>query len=304
MSKVVKLIQSVNEFVSKADGTKELSQLLLDHPNRDKVLKAVNNYESMLSKLLRGQKREFITALKLYTSGQSNDDTLLGAVAELVMEDIKDNDDFDVKMKTSSIKFLTSTVPEFSSAIMQAIDKDIAFNTLSPRTLQWIEDWSEDLGKMMKLSTHKNVQSALRTGIQEGLSIQDIELMLSEHPQFNRNRARKTAITEVLTANTVSQHEAYEQSPAVTGKTWLHSGPKSINPRPAHVELSGTTVDLEEEFDVNGYSAKHPRDTNLPPSERVYCHCALSPYVDKDILGLSKEEKEIIRQQAMREMGV
>lgn len=302
--KAIKLIQSINEFVAKADGTEELRMLLVDHPNRDKLIDSINDYETIIGKLLRNQRREFIEAIRYYTGGSATSNPLVSAMVELVMSDIFESDNFDVDMSRASSDFLYKTVPEFTAAIMTAIDKDIAFNMLSPRTTDWIDRWSSELGRLMKLTTHTKVQDVLRQGIQEGLSIQDIELSLTELPEFDRNRARRTAITEVLTANTVSQHEAYLQSPAVTGKTWLHSGGKGINPRPAHVALHNTTIPLEEFFNVNGYEASHPRDTILPASERVNCHCALAPAVDEAILGLSKEEKERIRQQKMREMGV
>lgn len=304
MNKAVKLIKSINDFVSKADDSAELKELLKDHPNADELLAAIDDYETVIGRLLRRQRKEFINALKRYTRGATTDNPIVSAILEMVFSDIQEADDFDVKMKSASVAFLTSTVPKLTSALMAAIDKDIAFNQLSPRTLKWIDDWSEELGNLMKLSTHKEVQKTLREGIEKGLSIQKIELMLAEHPQFNRNRARATAITEVLTANSVSQHEAYMQSPAVVGKTWLHSGPRGIEPRPAHVALHNTTIPLDEYFNVNGYEARYPRDTNLPPSERVYCHCVLAPAVDEQILGLSKEEKEIIRQQAMADMEV
>jgi len=52
-------------------------------------------------------------------------------------------------------------------------------------------------------------------------------------------------------------------------------------------------------FDVNDHATDHPRDTSLPAGERVNCHCVLSPVMNKDILGLSKEEKEELRHQAL-----
>lgn len=305
MNKAVKLIKSISDFVSKADGSGELRLLLVDHPNREKLIASINDYETVIGKLLRNQKRDFIEALKHYTGRTSlTSNPIVGAIVEMVMSDVMELDNFDVKMRSASQEFLLSTVPELTSALMDAIDKDIAFNTLSPRTTQWIDRWSTDLGRLMKLSTHSGVQNALLDGLQHGKSIQDIELQLEQLPQFNRNRARRTAITEVLTANSVSQYESYMQSPAVTGKTWLHSGDTGIKARPAHVALSGTTIPLDEMFDVNGFEANYPRDTNLPASERVSCHCVLSPAVDEDILGLSKEDKEIIRQQKMEEMGI
>lgn len=43
----------------------------------------------------------------------------------------------------------------------------------------------------------------LKEGIKEGRSIQEIELDLKDLPEFSRNRACVTAVTEVLTASSV-----------------------------------------------------------------------------------------------------
>ncbi|MBF6667285.1 hypothetical protein K1Y04_00765 [Bacillus amyloliquefaciens] len=43
----------------------------------------------------------------------------------------------------------------------------------------------------------------------------------------------------------------------------------------------------------------YQRDTKLSAAERVSSHCVLSPVVDNEILGLSAEEKEEIRNAAI-----
>jgi len=67
-------------------------------------------------------------------------------------------------------------------------------------------------------------------------------------------------------------------------------------PRPSHVALSRTHKGLNELFDVEGEIAKDPRDTSLSAKQRVNCHCTTVPVVDPNILGLSAEEKNAIRQ--------
>src|SRR5690625_3230764 len=98
MTKVTKLIKDINEFVRKADGTNELEELLKDHPNKKKLITAIDDYETKIGKLLRNQQKEFTEALKLYTEGSSTDDPVIGAIVEMVMEDIKESDDFNIKM--------------------------------------------------------------------------------------------------------------------------------------------------------------------------------------------------------------
>lgn len=50
--------------------------------------------------------------------------------------------------------------------------------------------------------------------------------------QFERNRARATARTEVLTASSQANWESFMQSPAVEGKEWKQSGAKKKQATP------------------------------------------------------------------------
>lgn len=65
-----------------------------------------------------------------------------------------------------------------------------------------------------------------------------------------------------------------------------------------------STVDVDEEFKIPGSSetSMYPRDTKLSAAERVSCQCVLSPVVDNKVLGLSAEEKEKIRREALANM--
>lgn len=46
-----------------------------------------------------------------------------------------------------------------------------------------------------------------------------------------------------------------------------------------------------------------PRDSSLSAKERVRCKCVMSPSVDNDILGLSEEEKQKIREETLKELN-
>ncbi|MGX1439013.1 F like protein [Bacillus pumilus] len=146
----------------------------------------------------------------------------------------------------------------------------------------------------MQLNTHTVIEQKLNEGIKDGRSIQEIELELKDLPEFSRKRVRVTAVTEVLTASSVAQHESYVQSPALTGKKWKHSGGKKNQSRDSHVQLDGTIIPLDEEFEIPGGGERcmFPRDTQLTPKERVNCHCAVGPVADPVILGLSVEERK------------
>jgi len=294
------------EAIVKAED-EDLKDILKDYPEAEELIEYIEKFETEIAGMLREEKEYFVQAVQQYLQSGSTQNIVVQAVLDMVALDIFDGDPFDRNMSEAAKSFLTLTCQELTEKIMDAIDKDVPFTVLSSRTTRWIDSWSTELGRIMKLTSHEGVQRVLTTGIQEGKSIDKMVLEMADLPQFSRHRARMTAITETLTAYSVSQNEAYRASPAVTGKQWMHSGSKKNKPRPHHVALSGTVVGVDEQFTINGpngvFTCDHPRDVVLPASERVNCHCLLSPVVDSAILGLTPEEKQIIRDSVITSLG-
>lgn len=301
MEKLLKVLESI-ESITKAEDD-ELKDLLSDFPIVDKLVDHVTKYEKKIAKLLKNQRKHFIDGVKSLVAKDAAGDVLLLQFLQGILPELFESDKFEEEMSEASKAFLLMTVPEITEEVMELIDKDVSFNTLSKRTTDWIEDWSNDLGSLMKLTSHNALEKQLLEGIELGEGIPKIVDRLKDLPEFNRKRAYNTAVTEVLTASSYSQKEAYDQSPSVTGKTWLHSGTRMIKPRPHHQDLHDNTIPLDEKWSVGGFSADVPRDVGLPAKERVRCHCAMAPSVDEQIFGLSKERKEEIRQQVLRDLN-
>ncbi|MCE0742089.1 phage head morphogenesis protein, partial [Bacillus sp. G16] len=252
-----------------------------------------------IAKLLRRQRKKYLDGLNGFVSKDSK--ATLEALLVFFTQNLFEEDDFEEEFQELTEGFLQQTIEELAEVIMDSIDPEVPFKVLSNRTINWIKDWSKKLAGIMKLNTHEAVENILTDAIENGSSIQDIELTLKDMPQFDRDRARTTAITEVLAASSAAQHESYAQSPAVKKKKWRHSGEKKNNPRENHIDLDGTVIGVDEEFQIpgSGETCMFPRDPKLSAGERVHCHCVLSPVVDNEILGLSAEEKEKIRREAL-----
>lgn len=301
MNKTDKLLESLNEFIQKAeeDERKNLMESVPDFPGLSKIPNFVEEYEKGIAKLLRRQRKKFLDGLNGFVSKDSKE--TLEALLVFFTQNLFAVDDFEEEFQELTEGFLQQTIEELAEAIMDSIDPEVPFKVLSNRTINWIKDWSKKLAEIMKLNTHEAVENVLTDAIENGSTIQDIELTLKDMPQFDRERARTTAITEVLAASSAAQHESYAQSPAVKKKKWRHSGSKKNNPRENHIDLDGTVIGVDEEFQIPGNSetCMFPRDPKLSAGERVHCHCVLSPVVDNEILGLSAEEKEKIRREAL-----
>lgn len=304
MNKTDKLLDGLNAFIQKAEENqyKQLGEMVPDFPGKSNIPKYVEEYEKGIARLLRRQRKRFLDSLKRFVSKDSKE--TLEALLVFFTQNLFAGDDFEEEFQELTEGFLQQTIKELAEVIMDSIDPEVPFKVLSNRTINWIKDWSEKLAQIMKLNTHEAVENVLTAAIENGSSIQDIELTLKDMPQFDRERARTTAITEVLAASSAAQHESYAQSPAVKKKKWRHSGGKKNNPRENHIDLDGTVIGVDEEFQIPGSSetCMFPRDPNLSAGERVHCHCVLSPVVDKEILGLSAEEKEKIRREALEKL--
>lgn len=296
MDRLERLFKAINSIVK--EEADELKDEIADFPALDATLTAIETYEVKVAGLFRRQKKHFIDGLKTLIAKDEFEH--MTKVADLMVK-LYEADDFADSMADYTEDFLLDVIEEIVAEIMKSIDEDVAFNTLSSKATTWINEWSKDLAEMMKLTTHSEIEKVISTVIETGESIDKAIKRLRELPEFDRARARTTAITEVLRANSVAAHEAYVQSPAVIQKVWKHSGSKKNKPRQAHVNLSGTVIGIDEKFDVNGQQALYPRDKDLPAEEVINCHCVLGPVVDPAILGLSKEEKQRLRDLAIAE---
>ena len=131
----------------------------------------------------------------------------------------------------------------------------------------------------MDVTTENALVGVIQESFDEGKGIRWLESKLSSLPEFSRNRARTTAITEGLRMYSGSQYEAFMQNDAVIGMTWHHThGIKE--PRKGHEAMDGQTIAKGEYFIVNGESCRYPRDPMLSAKESIHCHCFVVPLIN------------------------
>ncbi|BDG48785.1 phage minor head protein [Parageobacillus sp. KH3-4] len=305
MSKVEQLLQSLNAFIQKAEeeDDEKLTDVVPDFPGLEILPKIVEDYEKKIAKLLRNQRKLYLKEMKAFVS--KDDKPTLEAILQYFTNNLFATDEFAEEFGEVTAEFLQLTIEELCKKLMESIDPDIPFVETSTQTTNWVKDWSTKLADLMQLNTHKAIEKVLTDAIENGDSIQDVELKMKDLPEFDRKRARTTAITEILTASSRAQWESYMQSPAVVKKKWKHSGSKKNQPRENHVAMDGVEVGVDEEFKIegSGETCQYPRDPSLSAKERVNCHCTMGPVVDESILGLSQEEKEQLRQEALKELN-
>lgn len=279
-------------FITKADDD-ELRGLLKDFPEVEYLIERINGLEAVLAKLLREHRKDYITAINLFyeevgqTMGFAFSMGLPGVLASTTMAPA---------VSLALMPHLQEVASHIASTTMARIDKDVVFQAMSPSRIRFMQAYSDELGRVLDQNTANKVTQVITSTLEQRGSVHDVIQALKDEPDFDRVRARRIAITETLTAASVGDEEAYRQSPAVTGVEWLHSGGRKNKPRASHVALSGTQKGVNEFFDVEGELARYPRDTSLSAKQRINCHCTTTPVVDPNILGLSAEEKNAIRQ--------
>lgn len=202
-----------------------------------------------------------------------------------------------------------SMLEEMTTEWMLAADPILAADqriTLSAR--QFISDWSEQLADIMQLNTDQMIYSVLAECVNRSLSVEDATLFISESRiRDSGYRARRVAQTEVLRIESYSQLEYMQQDPAVEQKEWWHTGAIKNRPRENHVAISGQVVDVDEPFELIGadgmiYHPMCPRDTCLPASETVNCHCLMKTKKNRKVLGMTDDERKSLRQKYMDEV--
>lgn len=221
---------------------------------------------------------------------------------------VKLNDRLKAKLATVFTEHLSEFMPEFVAYYIAQTDRSLKLEVVSKRTVAWVESWSEQLGEIMQLNSHKEIETILTKGLKDGTGIASFTReILDSGIRDEYYKARRVALTEVLGAHSVAQQEAFMQSPAVVDKAWKHTGAYRNEPRQNHLDMDGQRVPKDAPFTLTGikggtYEPMYPRDVILPPEERINCHCISQPVVSEDILGLLLEERQRLQQEAVEAM--
>lgn len=300
MCQCAALIKAIDAYIEKADG--DLSRLLgaQGFIKPKKTVGYIEDIEDEVADALTDETTYFVRSFEEAVD--------LETFAAEIWPRVKLNDGLKAKLATVFQEQLSSFMPEYIGYYIQQTDKQLRLKQISKRTVAWVEKWSGDLADIMQLNSHTEIERILKTGLEEGFGMAEFTRRILESGiRDERYKARRVAVTEVLRAHSVSQQEAYMQSPAVSEKTWQHTGEYRNDPRENHVAMHGKRVPVEEPFELEGadgqtYYPMYPRDTNLPAKESINCHCNIQPVVSEEILGLSLEERQALQQQAIDEM--
>lgn len=293
------LLKAIDAYLAKADD--DLSEALDDAGfiESKETVKDAAALEDKLTEALEKETKYFRAKAKKAVD--------LEAFAK-DWPDIIEGDNVDEQLAKLFAEDFKQNIPSLAAGYIKKIDPQLTVKTITARTTAWAAEWSEKLGGLMKLETHKEIEKLLTETLKDGKGIAEFtQALIDGGIRSERYRARAAALTETLRAHSVAQQEALIQNPAVESKEWVHTGAYRNTPRENHVAMDGVIVPKDEPFALEGadgvtYYPMYPRDPNLPPGESVNCHCIHRGVVNADILGLPLEERKRLQQEAIDAM--
>jgi hypothetical protein len=225
-----RLIKAIDAYLAKADD--DLGETLGDegYAQPDETVEIIGDLEDKVA--------DALTEETDYILGEAEKAVDLEAFAAEIWPGVKLNDKLKSKLASIFQEQFSSCLPQFATAYLADIEADLKIRTVTRRTTAWVDSWSEELADIMQLNSHKEIETILDKGLEEKFSIADFSRAIKTNGiRDEYYKARRVAVTEVLTAHRAAQQEAFLQSPGSSSpvpgritRTWT----ASVFQRPTH----------------------------------------------------------------------
>ena len=184
------LIKAIDAYIEKADG--DLSDTLKEegYTKAKKTVKYIKDMEDGVSEALLDETD--------YIVGEVEKAVDLEAFAADIWPKVKLNDGVKAKLVTVFKEQFDKSMPEFVEAYIKQTDRGLKLTQVSKRTTAWIERWSSDLGEIMKLNSHKEIENILKKGLENGDSISAFtRAIIDSGIRDEYYKARRVSVPEV-----------------------------------------------------------------------------------------------------------
>lgn len=136
-------------------------------------------------------------------------------------------------------------------------------------------------GKKVERWNTRQVNAEILQGILQGESIAKIAKRLTEHitgmERQSAIRNARTAITGAENAGRMIGMQKARDDGIIMKKIWMAVNDERT--RPAHAELDGVEVDIDEPFENDIGEIDYPGDPNADPENVYNCRCTLGTHV-------------------------
>jgi hypothetical protein len=126
-------------------------------------------------------------------------------------------------------------------------------------------------------TTRNHIETLVRNGTTEGLSIRDMASQIENAGQYSRSRATAIARTESTRAlnsgHTLGIEQTENETGVLLGKQWVSVA--GATSREEHIAADGQTVPTDQQFNLGGYLCDYPGDASLPAEHAINCLCSV-----------------------------
>jgi len=162
---------------------------------------------------------------------------------------------------------------------MQDTGTQIDFNLFEPNIFREVEKRLDYFALKTNETTAKLIGDALKEGLVNGESIDQISKRLDNIYQFRENfGAKRTAQTEIIGSTNSGMLKAWAEA-GVKKVKWLTARDEKV--RESHL-IEGQTIDMHQSFTLNsGTKLLYPGDksTGAPAEDIINCRCTMAPIV-------------------------
>ena len=224
------ILNAIDRYLAKAD--EDMADTLADEgfAEAEETVKAINSLQEDVAETLQGQTEELVAALE--DTPEEDWEKAQKNVAEML-----EGDDIAEQIEEAATVMFEVEVPHLATIYMQETDGELVVDAIRERTQSWIASWSQRLGELMKISTHKQITDIIQSTIDKGESIQKLTQKIMDGGwRSEYYQARRVAVTEVLRAHSVAREEAIQQCPSTDRKEWRHTWAHKNLSAPLHLK--------------------------------------------------------------------
>ena len=184
------LIKAIDAYIQKADDGLADALGAEGYIKPKKALKYAQDIEDSVAEALL-EETDYILA-------EAEKAVDLETFAADIWPGVKLNDAAKSKLATVFTERLGEFLPEYIGYYIAQTDRGLKLTQVSKRTLAWVKSWSKDLGEIMQLNSHKEIERILEKGLAEGSGITEFtRAILDSGIRDEYYKARRVAIYAV-----------------------------------------------------------------------------------------------------------
>lgn len=162
--------------------------------------------------------------------------------------------------------------------IIKDVEKSILINMTSLLVAEYVRQYALKKAIGIASVSLAKIRNRIDNGIKEGLPIIEIASLIRGIVAINPNRAETIARTETHAAANYGSIKTAKNAQAEFGiimqKEWVATN--DARTRDTHAQMDGVIVDVDENFNVNGYMTDRPNGEGLPAEESINCRCVMT----------------------------